>query len=383
MININFLTANHFPRIGGMEIAVHNLVKELQATGQVQVALSCATMPEIPKDFSYSYPCYRAKSFSFLTPFLFKRNQIKMIKKEKPNLLYGPMLHGGGFYAMQMSKKFDIPFIAHSHGSDVQVVPEIGYGACLNDFNKEKIKKVIQKANKLIAISQINKQNMMDLGASECKIEVIHNGVHWEEINKLSYINIRPQFGFVSDDFILMSVGRNSPVKRMELLFAALAILKDKKDIKCLCVGAENNIKNLVAKFNIQDKLVFTGIIPRIIKLGDEPPFNELIQLYKNVDLYIASSYVEAFSLASIESLSSGTPIVIGKKHGVKDVIIPNKTGWIMEKESPHELAEIILSLYQKREELKASKEMISNSVSHLTWTKIAQQTINIYKQII
>jgi hypothetical protein len=126
MLKVGFITANHFPRLGGIEMAVHHLANDFHQTSEVKVAIACSTMPEVPKDFAYPYPCFRSKSFSELTTYFFKCNQCQMIQKEKPQILHGPMLHGSGFWAMQMAKKFNLPFVGQSHGSDIQLVPEIG-----------------------------------------------------------------------------------------------------------------------------------------------------------------------------------------------------------------------------------------------------------------
>ncbi|RED47061.1 glycosyltransferase involved in cell wall biosynthesis [Winogradskyella eximia] len=382
MVNVGVLTSNHYPRLGGMEIAVHNLVKNMQSMEGVSAAVACSTMPEVPKTFQYPYPCYRSKSFSVFTPFLFERNQLKMIKENNINVLHGPMLHGGGFEAVKLSKKLNIPAVVHSRGSDVQLVKEIGYGAQLEAGSLAKLKQAIKYSNQIIAVSEINKENLLELGADIGKISVIPNGILINEINNIPYQDFRTKYGLSQDDFVIITVGRNRPVKRMELLFEALEKLKDYKNIKCLCVGPKENLTTLASKYNVLDKLVLTGKIPKESNFNIMQPYAELINTFRSANLYISTSYVESFGNAAAEALACGIPIVVGQKHGVRDVVLEGETGWVMPKETPASLAELIIGLYEKRQSLSEKTEIIKASVSHLTWRNVAQQTVEVYKKM-
>lgn len=383
MLNIGFITGNHYPRIGGMEIAVHNLASNLHALEGITASVACKTMPEIPKAFQYPYPCYRAKSFSFLTNFLIERNQYKMIRENNVNILHGPMLHGGGFNSVRLANKLNIPAIAHSRGSDVQLVRKISYGEQLNAGSLKKIRYTIKHSHKILAVSHMNKAHIVDLGADPDKISVIPNGILIDAINGIPSNNLRPKYFLSPDDFVIITVGRNRPVKRMELLFEALKKLKSYKNIKCLCVGPKENLGELAAKYDIINKVVLTGKIPGISSLDEFPPYTELINAYRNSDLYISTSYVESFGNAAADALACGIPIIVGQKHGVRDIIKDGETGWVMTSETATSLAELILSLYEKREELRENKEEIKTSVAHLTWHNVANLTVDFYKSVV
>ena len=382
-INIGILTGNHYPRLGGMEFATHFLAEQLNKLPGVKVGVACSTMPEIPSGFEYPYPCYRAKSLSYATPWLYKMNVRKMMREQEVNILHGPMLHGGGYDALVLGRKFGLPVVVQSHGSDVQVVDEIGYGAWLYPDLQKKIHKVIKEADRIIAVSSINKHNIIDLGAQPDKITVINNGIQYSKIQEIPFIDLRSKYGLNDDEFLLITVGRNSPVKRMQLLFEALQLLKDFNKIKCVCVGPLKDLKDLVKTYGIERQVVLTGPVPENLEDSIFPPYPELINLYRSSDLYITTSYVESFGMAALDALASGIPVLIGIRHGVKDVITENQTGWVMNKETPEELAEMILQLYHDREKLKANAAMIKDSVSWLTWGYVAGEMVKIYKEIL
>ena len=383
MLNIGLITSNHYPQMGGLEYCTHFLAEHLNSIEDVNAAVACSTLRDVPAAFKYNYPCYRAKSFSVLTPWLFKKNRERMIKTESVNMLHGQMLHGGGLDAMALSKKFNIPFVAQSHGSDVQVIPEINYGALMEPEKKEQIKRVIKNADKLIAVSSINKQCMIELGAHPENVEVIHNGVDIDGINSVPFTDLRPQLGLKPEDFVIITVGRNKPVKRMELLFTALQLLKDYKSIKCICVGPKQNLEKLAKKYDIENQVVFTGTIPENFSYDINPPYPKLVNAYRASNVYVSTSYVESFGNAASEAIACGIPIVVGKKHGVRDIINEGETGWVMPKETSTSLAELILGLYEQRVALKENEASIKASVSHLTWQNVANKTVDVYKSIL
>lgn len=383
MLNVGFITNNHYPQMGGLEYCTHHLAEYLNQLENVKAAVACSTLSDIPSDFKYSYPCYRAKSLSYLTPWLFKKNRESMVKAESINLLHGQMLHGGGFDAMMLSQKYNLPFVAQSHGADVQVVSEISYGALNNPEQTKKIKQVLNQANKLIAVSSINKQNMIDLGAQPEHIVVVHNGVDIEAINAVPYQDLRPQFGLQPDDFVIITVGRNKPVKRMELLFEALQHLKAYKSVKCLCIGPKQNLAQLAQKYDVTDQVVLAGSIPENYNYTIQPPYSDLINAYRASNVFISCSYVEAFSGASTDALACGIPIIIGQKHGVRDIILEGETGWVMPKETPKDLADVIVELYEQREVLKQNSNRIITSVNKLSWNAISEQMATVYKYLL
>lgn len=382
VINVGIVIENHFPRLGGMEFTNHFLAEHLNKCDNVQAAVACATMREIPLNYVYPYPCYRANSFSYLTPFLFKRNQEQMIREQKVNVLHGPMLHGGGYYAMRLGQKHGIPFVTRSHGSDVQIVPEINYGAMLTSEAK-KIVEVVHRVDHIIAVSNINMNDLIELGARKEKITVVHNGIKFKEIQRVPFEDLRALWKIEPEDFVLISVGRNRPVKRMELLFSALKRLRDWKKIKCVCVGPRENLGALAQQYDILNNVILAGRLPKENNFSDTPPFVDLVNAYRAADLYVSTSYVESFNNSAAEALACGIPILVGKKQGVRDIIKEKRTGWMMERETPQELADLIVHLYEQKETLQQDSSMIRDSVSWLTWDYAVKKMVSIYKNLL
>jgi len=384
-ISVGIVTRNHFPRLGGMEFATHFLASALNNLPHTSVAVTCATMPEVPKDFPYSYPVYRARSFSIFTPYLYLKNIESVAKRKKINVLHGQVLHGGGASAVTMSRKLGLPVVITSHGSDVQHIPEIGYGARLDPELNAKARFSIRQTDRIVALSRMNRDMILDLGADPDKVIVIPNGCLYNEIQAVPFEDLRLKYNLKPDDFVLITVGRNSPIKRMDLLFQAFSLLKNESPrIKYFSVGPEKNLGELAAQYGLSEQVVLTGPIPRQGPLdGPFPPFPELINLYRASDLFISVSYMESFNLSALDALACGLPILVSLNQGIRDVIIEGETGFVFRDERPEALAETILSLSRKRQALRSRREEIRRSVAHLTWDNIAEQMREVYVSLL
>lgn len=378
LISVGIITHSYFPRLGGTEYATHYLASAINKLPEAKASVACSSLPEINRYYPYAHPVYRSFKLWRITPLLSKLNAIHMVKKEKVNILLGQNLVNSAKLGIMLKQKYALPLVFSSRGSDVQKAPEIHYGETLQPEKQKLVQTAINQADQIIALSKINASDLMDMGCSEHKITIIPNGVLWEQIQNISHENMRKKYGISTNDFVLISVGRNSPVKNLPLLFEAIAKAKNPQ-IKCICVGPEKDLGRLATIHGIQNQVILTGKIPATYQ-NMHPPYPELINLYRAANYYVSTSYVDCFSNAAIEALAAGTPIIIGKKHGVRD-IINSKTGIVMDNENPTALAELLN--YLANNTVPQDKTVIAQSVKHLSWENIATQHLNIYRKLV
>jgi glycosyltransferase involved in cell wall biosynthesis len=366
--------------MGGMELATYHLANSLNKYPGIKACVACAPLSDVPRNYEYNFPVYRALRASFLSKNMYSRNISNMIHSEKINILHGQSLQVGGLWAMKYSQKTGLPFLVTSHGSDVQIVPEIGYGARLKPEINDIMKKVVDKAMHIIAVSKQNKSDLIELGASAEKITVIPNGIQFKEIQNIAKVNFRNKIGLDENDFVIITVGRNRPVKRMELLFEAIQRTNNIR-IKCIIVGPiENNMK-LVENYGLSKQIINLENIPKE-PFQEFPPYTKLIQAYHAADVYISTSYVESFGMAAADALACGKYIIIGRKHGIGDWL-NSINGIQMKEDTPQELAKILNKLFENVGMFRKNETSIRDSVKIYTWENIAMETIKIYQNII
>jgi len=367
-----------------MELDTYHYAGALDALAGVGVSVACQDLPGVPRNFSYPYKVYRPRSFSRFTAYLYRQNVERMIRRERPDILHGQMLHGGGATAAAMARKHGLPVVVASKGADVQGIREIGYGGMLNPENKKRALYAIKQADKIIALCEMNKSMLSDLGADESKIEIVYNGVAHEEINAVPFEDMRARYGISPDEFVLITVGRNSPVKRMDILYQALSLLGgDSPKIRCISVGPGRNLFELAEKYGVRDRVVLTGPVPSGKSGGFQaPPFPDLVNLMRAADLFVSVSYVESFNMSALEALACGTPVLVSQNQGIRDVIREGETGFVWRGQTAESLAEQLTGLSREARNLRSIRPEICKSVARLTWQGTALRMKEIYQTL-
>lgn len=125
---------------------------------------------------------------------------------------------------------------------------------------------------------------------------------------------------------------------------------------------------------------------------------DHLICIYSHASVFVCPSIYEPFGLINLEAMACGKPVVASAVGGILEVVVHGETGLLVsfkpkgmhnpEPENPEQfskdLASVLNSLLSSPEKMKAmglkSRERIEK---HYSWKTIAQQTLNLYKELI
>ncbi len=86
--------------------------------------------------------------------------------------------------------------------------------------------------------------------------------------------------------------------------------------------------------------LSLSGIPYRVSSPKSE---GEMAELYRSADLFVSSSWFEAFSFPPLEAMACGTPVVTTNSGGVLDYCVHRKNSLICKPRDPHSLAAAML----------------------------------------
>jgi glycosyltransferase involved in cell wall biosynthesis len=103
-----------------------------------------------------------------------------------------------------------------------------------------------------------------------------------------------------------------------------------------------------------------------LVVAGNKPPHNnslqncvyvgfvkDMAQLYTACDMMVLPSLYEPFGLVAVESIQCGTPIIISKYVGAKD-LVSEEEGIVLEELTPIAIAQAILKIQQSKLDIKA-----------------------------
>jgi D-inositol-3-phosphate glycosyltransferase len=358
-----------------MQIWNHCAAESLGRRRDTEVAVAFVAMAGTPRDYVYPYPAYRTRSIPKLWRIVFERKVERMVRERGIDLLYGSMLDEGGFVAVKIARKLGLPVAVHSHGGDILTVDSIGYGAGLNRRRKARSAYALAHADVVIAQSESVRRSIAASGLASAAVHVVPQATFAQQAETIAFADTRRGLGLTEDDFVIMTVGRNEPVKRIDLLFQSLVLLRDSgRRIKCLCVGPRGNLDDLVRRHGLDGTVTVVGPIPKagLFGPGEAPPLPQLVNLYRAADLYVSVSHVESFGMAGLDALACGTPVLVSGRHGIAELLDPGNSGFVVEDETPARLAAAIGGLSEDPGQLRRRRGDIIDSVRHLTWDNTA-----------
>jgi glycosyltransferase involved in cell wall biosynthesis len=163
-----------------------------------------------------------------------------------------------------------------------------------------------------------------------------------------------------SEDFVL-SVGSCTPIKGYDFTIRSLSLINEqiRPEFTIVSNFSSPEWKNYIEK--LANKL---GVKLTILDLIND---HELIKLYNKAKMVIYTPYLEPFGLIPIESMSCGTPVVAVKEGGVRETVVHNETGLLIDRDE-NLFAQAILELLRDTDK---SREMSKNAITNVQnfWT--------------
>jgi glycosyltransferase involved in cell wall biosynthesis len=133
-------------------------------------------------------------------------------------------------------------------------------------------------------------------------------------------------------------------------------------------------VRELAASSAFSSQIQFVGNVPA----------QEMARLYASAQIVCIPSLVEAVSLAALEAMACGLPVVASAVGGLPEVVLPGRTGELVPPADPvaltRALTKLVASARLRAEYGAAGRELV---VSQYTWTHVAEATYELYARAI
>lgn len=181
-----------------------------------------------------------------------------------------------------------------------------------------KIKKACRKADKIVAISEQTKRDLVDfLGVEAQKIEVIYQSCHPHfklPVNTFKKEQVQKKYQLPPT--YLLQVGTIETRKNLLLTIRALEHIA--AHIYLVVIGKATPYLQLVqaeiAKRNLQKRVILLHSVP----------FDDLPTIYQLAHILVYPSRFEGFGIPIIEALNSGVPVIAAKGSCLEEAGGPN-----------------------------------------------------------
>lgn len=212
-----------------------------------------------------------------------------VILKKNKNYLFHPTYYDPYFLKIIG----DNPYVITVHDMIHEKFP-----SCFSDANEmiKQKKEVITHANRIIAISENTKKDIIELlQVSPNKIDVIYHSTSMKAFTGRPTPNLPSKF--------LLFVGDRAPYKNFNRFIKAFSILsKEDKELNLICTGMpfSKSEKGHIDKLNISNKTIQ-------IKATDKL----LCELYSRCMLFVFPSLYEGFGIPILEAYACHCPVAL------------------------------------------------------------------------
>jgi glycosyltransferase involved in cell wall biosynthesis len=194
---------------------------------------------------------------------------------------------------------------------------------------------------KTIASSKsVEKHLIEDFKLDRDRVVQIYNGIELDRflnIGKEKDYVFLERIGFFSDDIIVGSIGRLSPVKGFKYLIEGFnMIARDYPKIKLLFIGEgpeENALRDMVSGY---------GLNTRVFFMGGGGMTDEYLPFF---DIFCLPSVHEGLGLSIMEAMAAGKTCIASNVGGISELIQNDITGLLFPPRDPRSIAEAIKRL--------------------------------------
>jgi glycosyltransferase involved in cell wall biosynthesis len=129
-----------------------------------------------------------------------------------------------------------------------------------------------------------------------------------------------------------------------------------------------------IQELNLTDHATLLGFVP------DE----DLPTAYRAADLSVVPTVAhEGFGLIVVESLASGTPVMVTPVGGLPEIVAPLAEDLVLPDRQPATLADHLRRALTGRISLPAAEACQTHAASRYDWTSIAKQVRDVYEEVI
>lgn len=263
-------------------------------------------------------------------------------------------------------KKKKVKVIYHAHG----IIPnEIKFGYKYSISYRVSEKLLFKYSNKVILVSDLlYKTALQYYNSYSSKFVIINNGISYNK----EFFKIKKLISSKSKILKILFVGNIEKIKGLDRIIQLMSEL-------------ENSQLNIVGK--IKDKPYFENILlkynllfkeKKVIYLG-ELKNNKLYDMYVSSDILVLPSLYDSYPSVVLESLMSGTPVIISNMVGTKDIIINGRNGYVFKDDK--ELKDILLKIQKNSELIKNMKKFATQTVKKEFWKYKIKELLEVYKK--
>jgi D-inositol-3-phosphate glycosyltransferase len=242
-------------------------------------------------------------------------------------------------------------------------------------------RRIIRGADAIVASTEAERQSLVEqYGGRADRIAVMPPGANLDLFAPVDRAFARATLGLRGE--VLLFVGRIDPVKGLDTLLEALALLRHRPDLQLLVAGGageahaadpdEAHLRALARRLGVADRVLWLGPVEQ----------ERLPLYYSGADVSVVPSRYESFGLVALEALACGAALVASRVGGLPSIVEDGQNGLLVPSRTPAEFAsriERILDDPGLAERLRAAARP---SMIRFSWAATARRVAALYDEL-
>jgi len=368
----------HYPTINGVATFSRNLARGLADRGHEVLVIAPSQAGKRCKEVDGNHVIIRTDSvpFPFYQNFRISLNPGREIKKIindfDPDVIHIQMLLGIGQATMKYGNKYGIPIVSTNHAMPENLMDNLRLLAPVSRPINYMLKTYGARFHSKADFITMPTQSAIEMFGTEkitAPMGAVSNGIDLSRFKPgKGSKELYERFGLPADQPIITYIGRVDAEKHLPVLMRAFVRVKSiMPHAHLLIVGDgtdRTNLENLAHEVGVRRDVTFTG------RVSDE----DLRALHQVGSVYCMPSPAELQSIATLEAMASGMPIVAVDAGALRELCQNERNGYLTEQDDDEAIAEGILRILQDNGlQKKMAKESLAIAKTHDIETTLAR----------
>ncbi len=232
---------------------------------------------------------------------------LEMACEFRPDIILGSWAYPDGYAAVRLAKQLNIPVAVQVLGSDVNLLDRF-------PARRRETWKSLHSADAVITVSQDLANKIIHHGIDSRRVKVVYRGMNKSVFFPGSQREARSELKMGDASPKLLFIGNLVPVKAVDVLITACALLQDCfPQLQLHIIGdgpLRKSLQAQAAAISIDNRVHFHGVVPH----------GQLPMWYRAADLLVLPSLAEGVPNVLLESIACGRPYVASDTGGIPEI---------------------------------------------------------------
>lgn len=199
----------------------------------------------------------------------------------------------------------------------------------------------LRLADRVVAVSEGQRQKILKLGVNPDRVTVIHNAIDLSAAD-VSERNgsIRQELSIPEDAIFVASAGRLSPEKNQAAMIEAARIVCSKRKDVYFAVFGEGflraELEAAISKSGLEERFLLPGFT------------KDILAVFRGIDIFMLPSFTEGLPNVVLEAFAVRKPIVASNVGGIPEVVQHGVSGYLTAPDDVAAMAAHLIELSEK-----------------------------------